>query len=145
MESEGERTTIDLENYRLHVPWHDKLRAAANSGLYRNVEGSFQMTQLGIFPHKLLAFRSFLANRTLDWGGPDLICHLSGETFTRDSVVTLVRDKEEFPDGYVQIHLATLLAREHSAYKLWKEEREAYFASLQESSESKGKPTSSSK
>ena len=47
---EGERTIIDLNNYRLHVPWHDKLRGAASYGLYRNIEGSFQMTQLGIFP-----------------------------------------------------------------------------------------------
>ena len=52
-------------------------------GLYRNVEGSFQMTQLGVFPISFYSSEVFWANRTLDWGGPDLICHLSGEIFTR--------------------------------------------------------------
>ena len=144
VENEGERTIIDLNNYRLHVPWHDKLRGAASYGLYRNIEGSFQMTQLGIFPHKLLQFKGYLANRTVDLDrGPDLLCRLSGEIFTRDSIVTLVQD--EFSDGHVQIHLATLFAREYAAYKLWKEEREAYLASFHELPEPKEKPTSPSK
>ena len=39
-----------------------------------------QMTQLGIFPHKLLQFKGYLANRTVDLDrGPDLLCRLSGE------------------------------------------------------------------
>ena len=81
VENEGERTIIDLNNYRLHVPWHDKLRGAASYGLYRNIGGSFQMTQLGIFPHKLLQFKGYLANRTVDLDrGPDLLCRLSGKS-----------------------------------------------------------------